>query len=143
MTSGDRLRIGVIGCGVGVLHLEGFEHAPHAEAVALAGLDVDRCAKLQTRFAVPKRYVDYREMLADPDIDAVTVAVPNSLHREVAIAALEAGKHVLVEKPLAQSSADGAEMVAAAARTGSWVVNAEKSGITRSGWQLSMGWPML
>lgn len=112
------LRVGVIGCGIGLLHLEGMKHEPRVEVVALAGLDTDRCADLQERFGVPRRYRDYQEMLAQDDIDAVTVAVPNHLHAEVAIAALAAGKHVLVEKPLAQNSAEGERMVAAARQAG-------------------------
>ncbi len=113
-----KLRVGVIGCGIGIFHIEGLQQNPRAEIVAIAGLDTDRCVSLQTRFDVPRRYGDYRELLAADDIDAVTVAVPNFLHSEVAIAALEAGKHVLVEKPLAQSSAEGERMVETANRLG-------------------------
>jgi predicted dehydrogenase len=114
----QRVRVGVIGCGISIFHLEGLQKEPRAETIAIAGLDTDRCLTLQKQFDVPRRYGDYRELLAADDIDVVTVAVPNHLHAEVTIAALEAGKHVLVEKPLANSSAEGERMVAAAHRTG-------------------------
>lgn len=116
------LRVGIIGCGIGVFHLEGYEKDPRVEVVALAGLDTDRCIALQNRFGVPRRYGEYQELLAEPDIDAVSIAVPNNLHKPVTLAALAAGKHVLVEKPLAQNSTDGEEMVRAAEASGKVVM---------------------
>lgn len=112
--SEDKLRIGVIGCGAGVFHLEGYAAEPRVKVVALAGLDTDRCQSLAKRFDIPGIYMDYRELLAQDDIDAVSIAVPNNLHNPVAIAALEAGKHVLIEKPLARHRAEAQEMVDAA-----------------------------
>jgi predicted dehydrogenase len=114
----DQVRIGVIGCGVGALHLEGYLQEPRAKIMAIAGLDEDRCAQLVQQFNIPHRYRDYRDMLANPDIDAVSVAVPNHLHAEVALAALEAGKHVLVEKPLARTIEEAESIVEAGARSG-------------------------
>jgi predicted dehydrogenase len=116
--SGHRVRVGVIGCGAGIFHLEGYAEEPRAEVVALAGLDEDRCRQLAKRFEIPHVYRDYTELLAHPDIDAVSIAVPNHLHLPVATAAFEAGKHVLVEKPLARNVADGERMVAAAEEAG-------------------------
>jgi predicted dehydrogenase len=118
----EKLRVGIVGCGIAIFHLEGFEKEPRAEVLALAGLDTDRCLSLQERFKVPRLYREYQELLADPDIDAITVAVPNHLHKPVTLAALEAGKHVLVEKPLAQNSADGEEIVRAAEASGKVVM---------------------
>lgn len=112
--SEDKLRIGVIGCGAGVFHLEGYAAEPRVKVVALAGLDTDRCQSLAKRFDIAGIYMDYRELLAQDDIDAVSIAVPNNLHNPVAIAALEAGKHVLIEKPLARHRAEAQEMVDAA-----------------------------
>jgi len=112
------ITVGVIGCGIGQLHVEGFVADPRVHLAAIAGLDVDRCKRVQSKHAIPTRYEDYQEMLADPSIDMVSVGVPNHLHKEVTIAALKAGKHVLVEKPLAQNSADGEAMVAAAQQSG-------------------------
>ena len=111
-----KLRIGIIGCGVGQLHLQGFAEIPRAEVVAIAGLDEERCHSLAKQFGVPRVYRDYQDLVADPDIEAVTVAVPNILHFPVALAALEAGKHIMVEKPLAPSSEEGEKIIAAARR---------------------------
>jgi predicted dehydrogenase len=108
------VRIGIIGCGVGILHLEGFADDPRVQVVAIAGLDDDRCRELAAKFGVPKVYREYQDLIADPDIDAVTVAVPNFLHGPVTIAALNAGKHAMVEKPLARTAAEGEAMIAAA-----------------------------
>jgi predicted dehydrogenase len=108
----------VIGCGAGIFHLEGYAADPRVDIVALAGLDTDRCEMLAGRFGIPNVYREYQELLAQTDIDAVSIAVPNFLHKPVAIAALEAGKHVLIEKPLSRNTAEGREMVDASKRTG-------------------------
>jgi predicted dehydrogenase len=112
--STDKVRVGVIGCGAGIFHLEGYAADPRVEIVALAGLDTDRCEMLAGRFTIPRVYRDYQELLAQDDIQAVSIAVPNILHKPVAIAALEAGKHVLIEKPLSRNTAEAREMVEAA-----------------------------
>lgn len=111
----DQVRVGVIGCGIGVFHIEGYEEEPRARVMALAGLDEERCASLVQRFNIPLRYRDYQDLLANPEIDAVSICVPNHLHAEVAIAALRAGKHVLIEKPLARTAAEGEEILRVAA----------------------------
>lgn len=109
--SQEPLRVGVIGCGAGMFHLEGYTHERRAKVVALAGLDTDRCRDLAKKYEIPRIFSDYRELLAEDDIDAVSVAVPNSLHKSVAIAAFEAGKHVLIEKPLARHTDEARQMV--------------------------------
>jgi len=114
--SQEQLRVGVIGCGAGIFHLEGYSAEPRVKVVALAGLDTDRCAMLAKRFDIPNIYREYQELLAQDDIDAVSIAVPNFLHMPVAIAALDAGKHVLIEKPLARHTDEGRQMVEAAKR---------------------------
>jgi predicted dehydrogenase len=110
----EQLRIGVIGCGAGIFHLEGYAEEPRARVVAIAGLDTDRCDSLSKQFDVPRVYRDYQDLLAQDDIDAVSVAVPNILHLPVALAAFEAGKHVLIEKPLSRNAEEGVRMVEAA-----------------------------
>ena len=116
MAENRKLRIGVIGCGVGFLHLEGLTPNPRVEVVAIAGLDEERCRELAAKHGVPRVYREYQDLIADSDVEAVTVAVPNVLHYPVAIAALEAGKHVMVEKPLARTSEEAAAIIAAALR---------------------------
>ena len=114
----EPLRVGVIGCGAGLFHLEGYAEEPRVKVVALAGLDTDRCQSLAQRFDIPRVFRDYQELLAESDIDAVSIAVPNNLHAPVAIAALEAGKHVLIEKPLARFASEAEQMVEAAKKSG-------------------------
>jgi len=109
-----QLKVGVIGCGAGLFHLEGYKNEPRAKVVALAGLNTERCRELAREYDVPRLFGEYDELLAEPDIDAVSIVVPNYLHLPVTLAALEAGKHVLVEKPLARTAAEGEQMIAAA-----------------------------
>ncbi len=116
--STDILRVGIIGCGAGIFHLEGYAEEPRAEVVALAGLDTGRCHKLAAQFNIPSIYGEYQELLARDDVQAVSIAVPNNLHLPMALAAFEAGKHVLVEKPIARTAAEGEQMVAAAKKAG-------------------------
>jgi predicted dehydrogenase len=113
--SEGRLRVGVIGAGIGALHLAAYTQLPRVEVVALAGLDDDRVRRVAAEYNVPQTYREYDALLAAPGIDAVSICLPNALHAPVAIAALSAGKHVLVEKPLARSAAEGRDMIAAAA----------------------------
>jgi predicted dehydrogenase len=110
----ETLRVGVIGCGAGAFHLEGYAANPRVKIVALSGLDGPRCQELVSKFGVPHLYGDYTELLARTDIDAVSVAVPNHLHRPITVAALRSGKHVLVEKPLSRTVEEGEEMVSVA-----------------------------
>jgi predicted dehydrogenase len=113
-----KLKVGIIGCGVGILHLQGFAENPRAEVVAIAGLDQDRCRELAKQFGVPRVYREYQELVADPDVEAVTVAVPNILHVPVSLAALAAGKHIMVEKPLAPSAEEAQKIIDAACQAG-------------------------
>lgn len=112
--STERLRVGVIGAGVGALHLAAYNQIPEVEIVALAGLDDDRVKRVAAEYSVPQTYREYEQMLAAPNVDAVSVCLPNHLHMPVAIAALDAGKHVIVEKPLARNAAEGQVIVDAA-----------------------------
>ncbi|MBC8161271.1 MAG: Gfo/Idh/MocA family oxidoreductase [Roseiflexaceae bacterium] len=112
--SSERLRVGVIGAGVGAIHLASYAQIPEAEIIAVAGLDDDRVMRVAAEYKVPRTYREYEHLLAAPDIDAVSICMPNHLHAPVALAALAAGKHVLVEKPLARDAADAARIVDAA-----------------------------
>lgn len=114
VTERDQLRVGIIGCGAGIFHLQGYQEESRAKVVALAGLDTDRCESLARQFDVPRTYRDYQELLAQDDINAVSIAVPNILHMPVALAAFEAGKHVLIEKPLSRNTEEGVKIVEAA-----------------------------
>ncbi len=116
MTS--KVRLGVIGVGIGRWHVESYQKVPGAEVLALCDADPVRLAAVQSQLGVRRAYERVEQILADPDVDAVSVCLPNHLHSEVAVAALEAGKHVLVEKPLARTVAEGEAIVEAARRSG-------------------------
>jgi UDP-N-acetylglucosamine 3-dehydrogenase len=111
----DRLRIGVIGLGwFGEIHCETIAGVPNLELAALCTRRPDRLAEQAKKFGAKKTYRDYREMLADKDIDAVSIVTMWDQHTDPAIAALEAGKHVFLEKPMASTVADCERIIAAA-----------------------------
>ncbi|MBM3521248.1 MAG: Gfo/Idh/MocA family oxidoreductase, partial [Alphaproteobacteria bacterium] len=111
----DRLRIGVIGLGwFGEIHCETIVGIPNLELAALCTRRPDRLAEQAKKFGIAKTYRDYRDMLADRDIDAVSIVTMWDQHTEPAIAALEAGKHVFLEKPMASTVADCEKIIAAA-----------------------------
>lgn len=118
MSEKDIVRVGVIGCGAGMFHLRGYSKDPRVKIVALAGLDTERCLRLAREYNIPRIHGEYQELLAEADIDAVSVVVPHHMHLPVAKAVFEAGKHALVEKPLAGTSADGEQMIAEAKKHG-------------------------
>ena len=107
----NRLRAGVVGAGVGHFHLKGYQLLPNVDAVALCDTNPARLDEIGDRYNVPRRFTDYRKLFASGQIDAVSIALPNSLHASVSIAALEAGLHVLCEKPLAENVAAGQKIV--------------------------------
>ncbi len=110
----EKVNIGVIGVGgIGRVHLGGYEKCPEAKVVAVCDLIEDRTQWAADKYGIDKTFKDYKEMLQLPEIDAVSICVPNYLHAEMAIAAFEAGKHVLCEKPLCINPKDGEAMVAA------------------------------
>jgi predicted dehydrogenase len=108
------LRIGVIGLGMGRHHVGGFLASRDVEAVYLCDALPERRKEIREKHALTTpEYADYREMIADKRIDAVSICLPNHLHAPAAIAAFQAGKHVLCEKPLATNLADARRMVEA------------------------------
>ena len=110
----DRLRIGVIGLGwFGEIHCETIAGIPNLELAALCTRRPDRLAEQARKFAVRKTYADYRDMLADKDIDAISIVTMWDQHTDPTIAALAAGKHVFLEKPMASTVADCKKIIAA------------------------------
>lgn len=109
------LRVAVVGLGtIAETHLDAYRDSDHAEIVAVCDIAAGRAAARAEEYGAAKVYTDYRELMADPDIDAVSICTRNDTHADIVIAALEAGKHVLVEKPMT-STLEQAEAVAAAA----------------------------
>lgn len=114
----ERLRCGVIGTGAfGIDHLNSLLHCPRATAVAIAESNPERAKEAADRFKIARSYADYHDLLDQPDIDAVTIATPNHLHARIAIDALQARKHVLMEKPMALNAKEAAKVVEAAKKT--------------------------
>ena len=112
----DRLRVAVIGVGhLGRHHARILSSLEGAELVAVVDTDAARAAAASSATGAPA-HGDFREILGG--VDAVTVAVPTALHRDVALPFLERGTAVLVEKPMAQSLADADDLVAAARASG-------------------------
>lgn len=92
-----------------------IQRSSNSEFHAIASREESKLAECRARFNVPKTYRSYDELLRDPEVDAVYVPLPNSLHREWTIKAAEKGKHVLCEKPIALNAAECREMIAACA----------------------------
>ena len=113
------IRTAIFGTGfMGRVHLEAVRRVEFVEAAAIAGRNVEAARRLGAGFAISTIAADYREILRDPAIDAVHICTPNAQHFPMAKDALQAGKHVLCEKPLATSVAEGEELVALAAQKG-------------------------
>ena len=107
-----KLKTALFGTGfVGRVHLEGIRRLGYVELCAIGEPQIEKARQLAEEFGVARAEADYREILKDPAIDAVHICTPNALHFPMAKAAMEAGKHVLCEKPLAVSSAEGRKLV--------------------------------
>ena len=109
------LRWGVVStASIGTVKvIPGIQKAARCEVVAIASRDRSRAEVHASRLGIPRIHGSYEALLADPDVDALYIPLPNHLHREWTIAAAEAGKHVLCEKPLAMTAADAEAMVEA------------------------------
>lgn len=102
------LRLGIIGCGrvTTMFHLKAIEEVDGLAVVAVADRNEARLNKVRKRARIKRGYLDYRELLSDPEIDAVVINTPPRFHEEMVLRSLKSKKHVLCEKPLA-SSVDG------------------------------------
>jgi predicted dehydrogenase len=94
--------------------IPGIRQAARCEIVAIASRDGETARRVAGRLSIPRAHGSYEALLADPDVDAVYIPLPNHLHAEWTIAAARAGKHVLCEKPLALTAADAERMIEAA-----------------------------
>ena len=98
--------------------IPGIQKASRCEVVAIGSRDAGRARGAADRLGIPKAHASYAALLADPEVDAVYIPLPNHLHAEWGIAAARAGKHVLCEKPLALSAADAERMIDACEAAG-------------------------
>lgn len=109
-----KLRVGVIGLGMGRAHITSYNEHRQASVVAIADPDAGRRKAIGEEFTIPGRYATAEEMLARERLDVVSIATPNCFHCDLALKAFKAGCHVLCEKPMALNARDGQRMVAAA-----------------------------
>lgn len=116
---GNTLKIGVIGCGsiARERHLPEYAAEENVDIVAVCDIVQERAEEVASRYHA-QPYYDYQQLLKDEEIEAVSVCTPNALHAPVSIAALEAGKHVLCEKPMATNRKEAERMIAAAQAAG-------------------------
>ncbi len=120
MSSSPRLRFGVLStANIGRNRVNpALRASRNAELVAVASRDAARAREFAEQTSIPRHYGSYEALLDDPEIEAVYVPLPNSMHKEWTIRAAEKGKHVLCEKPLATTAGDAREMKAAAKASG-------------------------
>jgi predicted dehydrogenase len=114
------VRVGVIGAGgiARAAHIPGYQACDGVEVAAVADVNEAAARRVAEEFHIPQVFTDYRDLLALGTLDAVSVCTPNFMHKEPTVAALRAGKHVLCEKPIARTAAEGRAMVAAARKSG-------------------------
>jgi predicted dehydrogenase len=117
---GRPVRIGVIGVGIGNLHMQSMMKLPlgQVEIAAICDADKARAEERATEYGVTKVFTDHKEMMKDDGLDAVMVCVPNFLHSEMTLDAFAAGKHVYCEKPMAMNAVDAEQMVEAGNKAG-------------------------
>jgi predicted dehydrogenase len=113
-----KLKAGVVGTGlIGKRHISGYKDMDEVEIVAVADIDKDEAQKVAKEYEIPNIFTDYHDLLK-LDLDTVDVCLPNFLHSPVTIDALESGKHVYCEKPMARTGDEAQAMCDAAKRTG-------------------------
>lgn len=122
MNASDIIRVGIIGCG-GIAngkHMPSVKQVRGVEMVAFCDIIVERAEAAAKKYGTPdaKVYSDYKQLLEDKTIDVVHVCTPNRAHSFITVDALDAGKHVICEKPMAINSAEAMKMIEAAKRSG-------------------------
>lgn len=126
------INVGVIGTGgiASNAHMPALEKQPDIKIMAVCDVNEEAAKRAAERFNVPHTFTDYKKLLEMDEIDAVHVCTPNFLHMPPTIDALNAGKHAMVEKPLARNAEEGAQMVEAARKTGKKLMVAQNMRFT-------------
>ncbi len=116
----DKIKWGVLGtAGIAkICTIPGIKQGEHCELYAIAGRDINKARAFKEEFGFEKAYGSYEELLADADVQAVYIPLPNDIHIKWVLAAVKAGKHVLCEKPMALTACEAREMFAAAKENG-------------------------
>lgn len=110
----DQVRVGIIGSAFSSnIHAEALEEVCEARITAACSSNKGHVEEFARKWKIPWTTTDYRQLLERKDVDAVVVGIPNDLHRQVVVAAAEAGKHVILEKPIAHTLSDADAMIAA------------------------------
>lgn len=123
--SAPSIRWGILGPGgIAATFADAVNHHTRAQLVAVGSRNRDRAERFATKHGVPTTHVGYEALVADPQVDAVYVASPHSEHREHALLAIAAGKHVLVEKSFTRNAAEAQEVVDAARAAGVFLMEA-------------------
>ena len=116
--SDTMIRFGILGCGtIAGFHADAIRSLDGAELVGCASATAEKACQFAEKYNI-KAYADYAAMLADPGIDVVCICTPSGLHKENALQALRAGKHVVLEKPMAFTAVEAAELEKAAEESG-------------------------
>ena len=119
MSQKTHFNVAVIGAGaIGNYHIEAFNAHPNATVTALAEVSPERGQEAKEKHGIQTLTTDYKELLAREDIDVVSIALPNFLHAPVGLEALQAGKNVMVDKPISTNAPDAAKMVEEAKKRG-------------------------
>ena len=105
-----KIRAAVVGGNFGENHIQGFQQCPEIEVTAICRRQQAPAKQLSQRYGIPRYYTDFDEMIQSKDIDVVSLAVPNHLHYPMTLSALDHGKHVICEKPLASDLEQATEM---------------------------------
>ncbi|MDM5335815.1 Gfo/Idh/MocA family oxidoreductase [Fictibacillus enclensis] len=113
------IKVGIIGCGKisQTRHLPEYHENPNCIVMAVADSNIGRAQEIGNTFKIPYIYSDWKTLLSNKEIDAVSICTPNSLHAKIAKQALLANKHVLVEKPMAVNQSEAMKMVETASRS--------------------------
>lgn len=128
MVAKGKVKVGIIGSQFEAdIHAASFQITPdEAEVVAVASPTSGHAEALAARYGIPRTFSDYHEMLAEADIEMVTIAAPNSLHAQMTIDAANAGKHIVCEKPLCMTLEEANEMIDVCRRQGVLLMYAEE-----------------
>ena len=122
----DKLKVGMIGLGnIAHTHVPGWANSPYAEVVAGGDINPQVFAPWQQKYGLTRFHEDSYEIVNDPDIDIIDICVPNMFHAPYVIAALDAGKHVICEKPLAPTPDEIRRMIQARDRSGKKLMTAQ------------------
>jgi predicted dehydrogenase len=115
----EKLRVGIIGTGgISHMHIDGYRQLKNVDIVSGCDIDSEKLDDVCKKYAIPEQYTDHRDLLEKSDVDVVSICTSHDAHAEIAINALKAGKHVLLEKPMAITSEQARQILDASKESG-------------------------